>query len=157
MVLVSENRNTDVNLQSSPIFAEVDECWKIWQVYIDLAHSLNMSPILSIVASSCNAVKADTCQRQAEAVIRVARGPKRAIPPKVLAYLVTFFLWEAVHQTKYCCSLKVKRFSPKKCTGSSWSTARANTWLLMHAMKHRMHSSSAQSVPYRLRTLFIHS
>ena len=38
-------------------------------------------------------------------------------PQKFLAYLVILCFWEAVSQTKYCCSLKVKKF------GSGYHTA----------------------------------
>jgi len=42
---------------------------------------------------------------------RIARGANGAMPPKISTISCHFALWEAVSQTKYCCSLKLKRFS----------------------------------------------
>ena len=45
------------------------------------------------------------------------RGQRGHGPSRFLAHFVTWCFREAVSQTKYCCSLKVKRFGPKKNFG----------------------------------------
>jgi len=45
--------------------------------------------------------------------IGVSRGAKEPRSHKISGISCHFVLWETMSQTKYCCSLEVKRFSPK--------------------------------------------
>jgi len=47
-------------------------------------------------------------------IIGVVRGRQGAIPTRIASSFCYFVLWEAMSQTKYCCSLRVKVFATQK-------------------------------------------
>jgi len=79
------------------------------------------------------------------ASIGVARGPW---PPKSCSISSHFVLWEAVSQTKYRCSLKVKIFVPKKDFGLA-TPLRGSKAVFTRGFDELLNSLMALSLSFR--------
>jgi len=57
---------------------------------------------------------------------RCSEGGPRAHASQIVSISSHFVLWEAVSQTKYCCSSKIKHFGPQKNFGLATPLSQTN-------------------------------
>ena len=120
---------------------------------------LRLSPVTSQLTGSFQMLQLILCDQKmnlghkhAAVAIGLAKGGTRKPCPQVSGIPCRSVLWEAVSQTKYCCSLKVKIFVPKKiwagnATGCSLQT-RLSTFLLC-----RTKCSQFETLSYRSKKI----